>query len=192
MGVNLRMSSSSSSISSSSFPKSTLGKPLCFYELEATLKWSSTAKNPRRPFLGCSKYNTQGLPYCKFFKWLDGNEVIDLQVEERTASLLKKEKEVEKILELLEKREIELRKIVDRLERVQMVLSNKCDDVIQKELVLNAQEAKLRRVGTLFRIYCYFAFLHIGYEFFPKYLDKINGSTKWPIGKKNGLQNLCI
>ncbi|KAF5457563.1 hypothetical protein F2P56_021656 [Juglans regia] len=163
MGVHLRMSSSSSSISSSSFPKRTLGKPLCFCELEVTLKWSTTAKNPRRPFLGCSKYNTQGLPYCKFFKWLDGNEVIELQVEEKMNEVLKKEKEVEKILELLEKREIELRKIVDRLERVQMVLSTKSDEVMQKESLLNAQEAKIRRVGTLLRIYCCFAFVHVFY-----------------------------
>lgn len=44
--------------------------------------------------------------------------------------LLKKEKEIKKILELLEKREIKLRKIVDCFERVQMVLSNKSDDVV--------------------------------------------------------------
>ncbi|KAG6675812.1 hypothetical protein I3842_15G123700 [Carya illinoinensis] len=127
------MSKSSSSISSSSFPKRSLGKELCFCELEATLKCSTTTKNPKRPFLGCSMYNTQGLPYCKFFKWLDGNEVIELQVQERIDELLKKEKDVEKILEMLEKREIELRKIVDRLERVSMVLSNKSDEVTQND-----------------------------------------------------------
>ncbi|KAG7946223.1 hypothetical protein I3843_14G028600 [Carya illinoinensis] len=59
MGVHLRMSSSSSSIYSSSFSKRILGQTLCFCELEATLKWFTTAKNPRRPFLGCSKYNIQ-------------------------------------------------------------------------------------------------------------------------------------
>ncbi|XP_042977141.1 uncharacterized protein LOC122308048 [Carya illinoinensis] len=132
MRVHLRMSKSSSS----SFPKRSLGKELCFCELEATLKWSTTTKNPRRPFLGCSKYNTQGLAYCKFFKWLDGNEVIELQVQERIDELLKKEKDVENILQMLEKREIELHKIVDRLERVSMVLSNKSDEVTQKDWCL--------------------------------------------------------
>ncbi|KAG6702294.1 hypothetical protein I3843_07G025600 [Carya illinoinensis] len=163
MGVHLRMSKSSSSISSSSFPKRSLGKELCFCELEATLKWSTTTKNPRRPFLGCAKYNTQGLPYCKFFKWLDGNEVCELQVQERIDELLKKEKDVENILHMLEKREIELHKIVDRLERVSMVLSNKSDEVMQKELVLNAQEARRRGLCTLLKIYCCFVFVHAFY-----------------------------
>ncbi|KAG6677294.1 hypothetical protein I3842_14G018400 [Carya illinoinensis] len=162
------MSKSSSSISSSSYPKRTLGKELCFCELEATLKWSTTTKNPRRPFLGCSKYNTQGLPYCKFFKWLDGNEVTELQYRERIDELLKKERDVEKLLELLGKREIELRKIVERLERVQMVLSNKSDEVMQKELVLNAQEAKRRRLCTLLSLYCCAVFLHAFYLVFYK------------------------
>ncbi|KAG6735177.1 hypothetical protein I3842_01G308900 [Carya illinoinensis] len=163
MGVHLRMSSSPSSISSSSFPKRTLGQTLCFCELEATLKWSTTEKNLRRPFLGCSKYNTQDLPYCKFFKWLDGNEVTELQVRERANGLLKKEKEVEKILELLEKREMELRKIVDRLERVEIFLSNNRDEVMQRELVHAAEEAKIRRLASLLRIYCFFAFVHACY-----------------------------
>ncbi|KAG6719286.1 hypothetical protein I3842_04G194500 [Carya illinoinensis] len=66
MGVHLRMSKSTSSISSSSFIKRSLGKKVCFCELEATLKWSTTTKNPRRPFLGCSKYNTQAYHIVSF------------------------------------------------------------------------------------------------------------------------------
>ncbi|KAG6675638.1 hypothetical protein I3842_15G113000 [Carya illinoinensis] len=94
--------SSSSSMSSSSFAKRTMGHPLCCYGVKATLKFSTTAKNPGRPFLGCPKYNTEGLPFCKFLQWADSNQ---------------REKDLSKIVDLLKKRKIDLRKMVDQLEK---------------------------------------------------------------------------
>ncbi|XP_042962686.1 uncharacterized protein LOC122296957 [Carya illinoinensis] len=112
-----KMSSSSSSTSmSSSFAKHTSSQALCFCEVKPTLKYSTTAKNPGRAFLGCPNYNTEGLPFCKYFKWADSNQVIELQIRERIDELLRKERDLEKIVKLLEKREIDLRKIVDQLE----------------------------------------------------------------------------
>ncbi|XP_040993061.1 uncharacterized protein LOC121239802 [Juglans microcarpa x Juglans regia] len=100
----------SSSISSSSFAKRVLGISFCFCEEPATLRLSTTAKNPGRPFLGCPKYNTKGLPYCRFFKWADGSEENELQLRGRTNDLLRKDKELDQILDDVYKREIEVMK----------------------------------------------------------------------------------
>ncbi|XP_041020471.1 uncharacterized protein LOC121262122 [Juglans microcarpa x Juglans regia] len=129
----------SSSISSSSFGKCTLGIPFCFCEEPATLRLARTAKNPGRPFLGCLKYNTKGLPYCRFFKWVDINEEEnELQQRESTNEFLMKEKEVEKKLDNVHKREIE---------------------VMKKELVLREQEAEIKHSRRLLWLYWTFALL---------------------------------
>ncbi|XP_035545098.1 uncharacterized protein LOC118348188 [Juglans regia] len=117
------MSSSSSSMSSSSFAKRTLGQAHCFCKVDATLRYSCTPRNPERPFLGCPKYNTEGLPYCKFFKWADSNQEIEFHLQERNNDLLRREKEVEKMLDDVEKMKTELRKRVDEIEKRELVLS---------------------------------------------------------------------
>ncbi|KAG6620286.1 hypothetical protein I3842_Q071200 [Carya illinoinensis] len=117
---------SASSISSASSTK-------CYCEVEATMRYANTARNPGRPFLGCPKYNTQGLPYCKFFKWVDRDQMGELELREMTIqALLRKLKELEKKLLDVEKREIELEgRVVEienkeaeiRLRRTQLPLS---------------------------------------------------------------------
>ncbi|XP_042978763.1 uncharacterized protein LOC122309352 [Carya illinoinensis] len=109
------MSSSSSSMTSASFAKPTKeGPEFCFCELEAVVRYSKTERNPGRPFLGCPKYNTKGLPCCKFFKWADSNDDCEHhcqhQFREIYAELLKKEKELEKKEKELELREISIRR----------------------------------------------------------------------------------
>ncbi|XP_042962579.1 uncharacterized protein LOC122296848 [Carya illinoinensis] len=94
-----------------------MGHPLCCYVVKATLKFSTTAKNPGRPFLGCPKYNTEGLPFCKFLQWADSNQVTELHLQERINDLLQREKDLSKIVDLLKKRKIDLRKMVDQLEK---------------------------------------------------------------------------
>ncbi|XP_041009481.1 uncharacterized protein LOC121253545 [Juglans microcarpa x Juglans regia] len=128
----------SSSISSSSFGKRALGIPFCFCEEPATLRLARTAKNPGRPFLGCPKYNTKGLPYCRFFKWADINEENELHLQESTNEFVMKEKELEKKIEDVQKREIE---------------------VMKKELVLREQEAEIRRSHKLLLAYWALAFV---------------------------------
>ncbi|XP_042974973.1 uncharacterized protein LOC122306611 [Carya illinoinensis] len=132
------LSLSSSTSMSSSFAKHTSSQALCFCEVKPTLKYSTTAKNPGRAFLGCPNYNTEGLPFCKYFKWADSNQVIELQIRERIDELLRKERDLEKIVELLEKREIDLRKIVDQLET---------------ELVCHAQRSERKRLVSWLGMY---------------------------------------
>ncbi|XP_042959489.1 uncharacterized protein LOC122305777 [Carya illinoinensis] len=131
--------SSSSSMSSSSFAKRTTGQPLCCCGVKATLKFSTTAKNPGRPFLGCPKYNTEGLPFCKFFQWADHHQVTELQLQERINDLLQREKDLSKIVDLLEKRENDLRRMVDHLE---------------KELLRQTQEPDMKREHKLGKHLC--------------------------------------
>ncbi|XP_042968986.1 uncharacterized protein LOC122301657 [Carya illinoinensis] len=121
-------------MSYSSFAKRTTAQSLYCCGVKATLKYSTTAKNPGRPFLGCPKYNTKGLPFCKFFQWADSNQKTELQLQERIVDLLQREKDLEKIVHLLEKREIDLRKIVDHLE---------------KELVRHTEEPDIQRERKL-------------------------------------------
>ncbi|XP_042965971.1 uncharacterized protein LOC122299642 [Carya illinoinensis] len=118
----------SSSMSYSSFATRTTAQPLCCCGVKATLKYSTTAKNPGQPFLGCPKYNTE------FFQWANSNQVTELQLQERIMLLLQREKDLEKIVHLLEKREIDLQKIVDQLE---------------KELVRHTEDGDIQRERKL-------------------------------------------
>ncbi|XP_042944842.1 uncharacterized protein LOC122278726 [Carya illinoinensis] len=128
--------SSSSSMSYSSFVTRTTAQPLCCCGVKATLKYSTTTKYPGRPFLGCPKYNIEGLPFCKFFQWADSNQVTELQLQERIMLLLQREKDLEKIVHLLEKREIDLWKIVDQLENE--LVRHTEDGDIQRERKLSS------------------------------------------------------
>ncbi|KAF5464644.1 hypothetical protein F2P56_014705 [Juglans regia] len=131
--VEVRMSLSS--LSSSSFGKCTLAPPLCFCEVQAILRYSNTKENPERPFLGCPKYNTKGLPYCKYFKWAD------IELQEYANELLRKEEELEKRLFNVEIQVTELCKIVDEIKKREM------------ELVLLERESVLRHSRTLSWVY---------------------------------------
>ncbi|KAK0601731.1 hypothetical protein LWI29_026938 [Acer saccharum] len=120
-------------MSSSLFAKRTLGQPHCFCKVEVTLRYSSTTRNPGRPFLGCPKFNTRGSPYCKFFKRIDSNEEIKFQLQEFNNELLNKEKELQKILDDVEKTKNELRKRVDDVEKREMVVSTREMVLLEKE-----------------------------------------------------------
>ncbi|XP_040986350.1 uncharacterized protein LOC121234474 [Juglans microcarpa x Juglans regia] len=146
-------------MSSSSFAKRTLGQAHCFCKVDATLRYSSTPRNPGRPFLGCPKYNTEGLPYCKFFKWADSNQEIELHLQERNNDLLRREKEVEKTLDDVEKMKTELRKRVDEIEKKELVVLNREIVVSTREKVLLEQETVMRRGRTLHRVFWAFLFV---------------------------------
>ncbi|KAF5443903.1 hypothetical protein F2P56_036423 [Juglans regia] len=147
--VYVRMSSST--LSSSSSGKRTC-QSLCFCDLQATLRYSNTPRNPRRPFFGCPNYNTKGLPYCKFFKWADGDQYMQLELQERKNELLRKEKEVDERLRDIEKREIKLRKREDEIEKREMVQDGRDEEFLKKELMLFEKEAGLTRSRTLLRL----------------------------------------
>ncbi|KAF5445161.1 hypothetical protein F2P56_034230, partial [Juglans regia] len=106
----------SSSLSSSSVGKRTFAPPLCFCEVQAVVRYSTTKANPGRPFLGCPKYNTKELPYCKYFKWAD------IELQEYANKLSRKEEELEKRLFEVEIQVTELRKIVDEFKKREMEL----------------------------------------------------------------------
>ncbi|XP_041002988.1 uncharacterized protein LOC121248559 [Juglans microcarpa x Juglans regia] len=134
----VQMSSSpslSSAMTSSSFAKPTVGQPFCYCEVPATLRYSHTGRNPRRPFLGCSKYNTEGLPYCKFFKWADGNHEYELQLQECLNELLRSQRELEKKLDDIKKTLIQLCKRVEETEKRELGL--------QKQKVENCRSRRL-------------------------------------------------
>ncbi|KAG6734125.1 hypothetical protein I3842_01G257500 [Carya illinoinensis] len=121
----VRMSSLSSSL-----------QPLCFCELGSTLRYSNTKRNPNRPFFCCPKYNTKGLPYCKYFKWADGDQCRELDLQARLNEVERKEKEVLKRLSNIEKMEIELRKRAAEIEKKEMVQSTRDEAFLKRELVL--------------------------------------------------------
>ncbi|XP_042965915.1 uncharacterized protein LOC122299598 [Carya illinoinensis] len=143
---------SSSSMSSASVDNRTLSTPVCFCEVEATLKYSNTRRNPGRPFLGCRKYNTEGLPYYKFFKWAD-SEDIEQDLLKRKNDLLRKEADLVKMLEDIEKREIQLRKKADEIEKKEILLASLNEEIMKKEWMLLQQQAEIRRSHTLFRLF---------------------------------------
>ncbi|KAG7954730.1 hypothetical protein I3843_11G034900 [Carya illinoinensis] len=129
-----------------------MGQTLCFCKVEATLKFSNTTRNPRRPFLGCLNDKSEGLPYCNFFKWVDSNEENELELREKANELERKEKELEmkdkeleKRLEYLEKREAELGKKSDDIEKRELLVANLNKEVRKKELMLVLREAKISR-----------------------------------------------
>ncbi|KAF5467047.1 hypothetical protein F2P56_016913 [Juglans regia] len=133
---------SSSSLSSVSFGKRTLASPLCFCDVEAILRYSSTKANPGRPFLGCPNYNRKGLLYYKYFKWADSDQ--DIELEERKNELSMKEEELEKRLSDVENKVNELLKIVDDIKKIEMVLYSISEEVQKKELVLLEREAVVK------------------------------------------------
>ncbi|KAF5447834.1 hypothetical protein F2P56_023946 [Juglans regia] len=145
--------------SSSSFGKPSLGQPLCFCEIEAQLRYSSTIKNPGRPFLGCPNYNTKGLPYCKYFKWVEEDQYKKSDLRETHNELLRAKKELEKILDDIEKSKIDLRKRADEIEMREMTLSNRNEEVVKKELAVLVREAQIRHSRTLLRVYWAAAFV---------------------------------
>ncbi|XP_042990481.1 uncharacterized protein LOC122317440 [Carya illinoinensis] len=149
----VRMSSSSSSLCFSLFDICNLGQPLCFCELDATLRYSNTKRNPNRLFFGCPKYNTKGLPYCKYFKWADGDQCRELDLQARLNEVERKEKEVEKRLSDIEQMEIELHKRAAEIDKKEMVQSTRDEAFLKNELVLLEQDAGIRRSSTLLRVY---------------------------------------
>ncbi|XP_040996091.1 uncharacterized protein LOC121242267 [Juglans microcarpa x Juglans regia] len=151
--------SSSTTDSSSSSGKRSLGQLLCFCEIEAQLRYSSTTRNPGRPFLGCSNYNTKGLPYCKYFKWVEEDQYRKSNLRETHNELLRAKKELEKILDDIEKSKIDLRRRADDIEMREMALSNRNEKVVKKELALIVREAEIRRSRTLLRVYWAAAFV---------------------------------
>ncbi|KAF5455038.1 hypothetical protein F2P56_024656 [Juglans regia] len=151
--IKFKNISSSTTNSSSSFGKRTLCRPLCFCEVEAQLRYSSTAKNPERPFLGCPKYNT------KYLKWVEADEYRRYDLGETHHQLLRTKKELEKILDEIEKSKIDLRKRVDEIEMREMVLSNRNEEVVNKELALVVREAQIRHSCKLLRVYWAAAFV---------------------------------
>ncbi|KAG2663460.1 hypothetical protein I3760_16G030300 [Carya illinoinensis] len=87
----------SSEYSSSSLVTHTLrNNPMCTCGSPASLRTSNMPRNPGRSFFGCSKYNSQGLPHCNYFKWADSDscherekELVKLKIE-----MLRKEEEL--------------------------------------------------------------------------------------------------
>ncbi|XP_041025287.1 uncharacterized protein LOC121265664 [Juglans microcarpa x Juglans regia] len=154
---------SSSTTDSSSFGKRSMGQPLCFCEVEAQVRYSSTTRNLGRPFLGCPKYNTKGLPYCKYFKWVEGDEYKKFDVREIHNELLRTKKELKKILDDIEKSKIDLCKRADEIEMREMALSHRNEEVVNKEMALVVREAELRHSRTLLRLYWAFVFVVICY-----------------------------
>ncbi|XP_035549764.1 uncharacterized protein LOC118349438 [Juglans regia] len=116
----------SSSLSSSSVGKRTFAPPWCFCEVQAVVRYSTTKANPGLPFLGCPKYNTKGLAYCKYFKWAD------IELQEYANELSRKEEELEKRLFEVEIQVTELRKIVDEFKKREMELV-----LLERESVLS-------------------------------------------------------
>ncbi|XP_042947572.1 uncharacterized protein LOC122280660 [Carya illinoinensis] len=149
------MSSSTTICASSSFSKENLGHPLCFCEIEAQLRFSNTQNNPGRPFLSCPKYNKEGLPYCKYFKWVEGHEYKMSDRPENDTKFCCKEKELKMLVNDIEKLVIDLRKRVDEFE---FVLSNRNEELL-KELVAVVREAEVRRARTLVRGFWALAFV---------------------------------
>ncbi|KAF5472880.1 hypothetical protein F2P56_009548 [Juglans regia] len=107
-------------------------QPLCFCDLQATFRYSNTLRNPRQPFFGCPNYNTKRLPYCKFFKWVDGDQYMKLELQERKNELLRKEKEVDDRFRDIEKREIEIRKREDEIEKREMVQDGQDEEFLKE------------------------------------------------------------
>ncbi|XP_042980167.1 cytochrome P450 89A2-like [Carya illinoinensis] len=79
-----------------------------------------------------------GLPFCKFFKWVDGTLDIEQELHQIKNELLRKDEELKRILDDIQQREIKFRKRADAIEKL---LSNILEEV-QKELVLLKQEAE--------------------------------------------------
>ncbi|KAF5449885.1 hypothetical protein F2P56_030286, partial [Juglans regia] len=132
--------------SSSSVGKRSMGQPLCFCEVEAQVRYSSTTRNPGRPFLGCPKYNTK-------------DEYKKSDLREIHNELLRTKKELKKILDDIEKSKIDLCKRADEIEMKEMELSHRNEEVVNKEMALVVREAELRRSRTLLRVYWAFTFV---------------------------------
>ncbi|KAG6693424.1 hypothetical protein I3842_09G001000 [Carya illinoinensis] len=141
------MSSSSMSYASVSNPSQST--PLCFCEVEATLKYSNTRRNPGRAFLGCRKYNTESRHRTRPFK---------LKKE-----LLRKEADLVKMLKEIEKREIELQKKADEIEKKEILLASINEEIMKKEWMLLQQEAEIKRSRTLFRLFLALVVIFIFY-----------------------------
>ncbi|KAG6636331.1 hypothetical protein CIPAW_11G103900 [Carya illinoinensis] len=154
--------SSSSSMSSAYVVNPTLSTPVCFCDVEATVRYSNTSTNTGRAFLGCRKYNTKGLPYCKYFKWIDSQD-IDQDLLERKNDLLRKEAYLDKILDDIQKREIQFRKMADEIEKRQIELTNINEEIVKNISILLQQQADLRRSHTLSSLFWAFVIVLLCY-----------------------------
>ncbi|XP_042966840.1 uncharacterized protein LOC122300336 [Carya illinoinensis] len=117
-----------------------------YLEVEVTLRYSNTPRNPGRPFLGCAKYNNEGLPFCKFFKRVDRTLDVEQELHQIKNELLRKDEELKRILDDLQQRELKFQKRADAIEKM---LSNILEEVKKKELLLLKQEAENRRSRLL-------------------------------------------
>ncbi|KAG6672351.1 hypothetical protein I3842_16G053000 [Carya illinoinensis] len=114
---------SSSLMSSASVDNRTLSTPVCLCEVEATLKYSNSRRNPCRAFLGCRKYNTE---------WADSQDK-EQNLLKRKNELLRKGADLVKMLEDIEKREIQLQKKVNEIEKKEILLASINEEIMKKE-----------------------------------------------------------
>ncbi|XP_042963423.1 uncharacterized protein LOC122297441 [Carya illinoinensis] len=133
----------SSEDSSSSLVTHTLrNNPMCTCDSPASLRTSNTPRNPGRSFFGCSKYNSQGLPHCNYFKWADSDSCHE---KEKEIEMLRKE-------EKLQKTQLEVQQHIKEVQRREEEVQRREEEVRSwMEEIRNWMEEIRKREGELFK-----------------------------------------
>ncbi|XP_042979203.1 golgin subfamily A member 6-like protein 6 [Carya illinoinensis] len=132
----------SSEDSSSSLVTHTLSNnPMCTCGSPASLRTSNTPRNPGRSFFGCSKYNSQGLPHCNYFKWADSDSC-----HEREKELVKLKIEMLRKEEELHLAQVEAQQIAKEVRRREEEVQRREEDVRRREEEVRSWMVEVRKV----------------------------------------------
>ncbi|KAG2690366.1 hypothetical protein I3760_09G182800 [Carya illinoinensis] len=132
----------SSEDSSSSLVTHTLSNnPMCTCGSPASLRTSNTPRNPGRSFFGCSKYNSQELPHCNYFKWADSDSC-----HEREKELVKLKIEMLRKEEELHLAQAEAQQIVKEVRRREEEVQRREEDVRRREEEVRSWMVEVRKV----------------------------------------------
>ncbi|KAG7987373.1 hypothetical protein I3843_03G131100 [Carya illinoinensis] len=172
----------SSEDSSSSRVTHTLrNNPMCTCGSPASLRTSNTPRNPGRSFFGCSKYNSQGLPHCNYFKWADSDsgherekelvkiEINSLRNEEElqktkaefqfqqiAKELRRREEEVQRREEEVRKREEEVRNWMEEIRNWIEEVRKRDGEIVKRDLGVGCQCRNIK----LYLIICILLYLY--------------------------------
>ncbi|KAG6667513.1 hypothetical protein CIPAW_01G105900 [Carya illinoinensis] len=129
----------SSEDSSSSLVTHTLrNNPMCTCGSPALLRTSNTPRNPGRSFFGCSKYNSQGLPHCNYFKWADSDsgheKEKEIEMLGKEEKLQKTQLEVQQIAKEVRRREEEVRSWMEEIQNWMEEIRKREGELVKRDL----------------------------------------------------------
>ncbi|XP_010425742.1 PREDICTED: uncharacterized protein At4g04775-like [Camelina sativa] len=97
------------------------GRKVCDCGLPAKIFKSKTARNPHRKFYGCELYKEGGNAHCKYFRWVDEEEVKGWPRQ----ALVEAEAEINEKIKMISQLKSTIKELRGDLEKKQLEISSK-------------------------------------------------------------------